>query len=184
MPMHLNMWAEPSASDIIVLFDNVILLPVSVVFILTCNDTLMVICFCRNVAKTKCYKICPSFTYLIFTLFISAKDKADIEPMVLLDLMGGSTADLNEFYRYSGSLTTPGCFESVTWTVFEKVLKVSAAQVSISSFFCLSPVKPYLKTTSIVKRPKYYNHFTYLEHPKVYLIAMLPFDNSKASMTN
>ena len=34
------------------------------------------------------------------------------------------------FYRYLGSLTTPQCQESVTWTVFENSIEVSAQQVN------------------------------------------------------
>ena len=39
-------------------------------------------------------------------------------------------AFIGEFYRYSGSLTTPGCFESVTWTVFKRPLYISEGQMS------------------------------------------------------
>ena len=36
----------------------------------------------------------------------------------------------NEFYRYNGSLTTPPCYESVTWTVFGEPLPISEGQMS------------------------------------------------------
>ena len=36
-----------------------------------------------------------------------------------------------QFFRYEGSLTTPGCFEAVTWTVFETPLGVSRKQAMI-----------------------------------------------------
>ena len=38
-------------------------------------------------------------------------------------------ANMKRFMRYQGSLTTPGCFESVTWSVFHKTLDVSSNQV-------------------------------------------------------
>jgi hypothetical protein len=33
------------------------------------------------------------------------------------------------FFRYQGSLTTPGCYEAVTWTVFETPILISDRQV-------------------------------------------------------
>ena len=42
-----------------------------------------------------------------------------------------------EFYRYRGSLTTPGCHEAVTWTVFTHTLRVTGAQVSRWQKICL-----------------------------------------------
>ncbi|XP_019637476.1 PREDICTED: carbonic anhydrase 14-like [Branchiostoma belcheri] len=39
-------------------------------------------------------------------------------------------ANRSKFYRYSGSLTTPGCNEIVVWTVFEDTIKISRNQLS------------------------------------------------------
>jgi len=41
--------------------------------------------------------------------------------------MGSKTT---EFFRYEGSLTTPGCYESVTWTVFRHSLAISEEQMA------------------------------------------------------
>ena len=41
--------------------------------------------------------------------------------------------DMDMFFRNNGSLTTPTCDQSVTWTVFKKTLGVSLNQVSLLS---------------------------------------------------
>ena len=38
-------------------------------------------------------------------------------------------SDLSSFWRYNGSLTTPRCYESVLWTVFQKPVEISNEQV-------------------------------------------------------
>ena len=40
--------------------------------------------------------------------------------------------DKENLYRFEGSLTTPGCFETVTWTVLQDTVKISQSQVRIS----------------------------------------------------
>lgn len=37
--------------------------------------------------------------------------------------------DITRYFRYNGSLTTPGCFESVVWTVFDQKQTISHRQV-------------------------------------------------------
>lgn len=39
-------------------------------------------------------------------------------------------AELAQFFRYNGSLTTPPCYQSVLWTVFSQKVQISAKQVS------------------------------------------------------
>jgi len=48
-------------------------------------------------------------------------------PTTLMDLLPASRS---KFYRYSGSLTTPGCQEIVTWTVFDSPIVVSHMQLA------------------------------------------------------
>ncbi|XP_058876748.1 carbonic anhydrase 9-like isoform X1 [Acipenser ruthenus] len=38
--------------------------------------------------------------------------------------------NLDHFYRYNGSLTTPPCFQTVNWTIFNETVKVSRKQLS------------------------------------------------------
>ena len=38
--------------------------------------------------------------------------------------------NIEKFYRYEGSLTTPTCNEVVTWTVFDEAISISERQVS------------------------------------------------------
>ncbi|XP_028322534.1 carbonic anhydrase 4a [Gouania willdenowi] len=44
-----------------------------------------------------------------------------------------SERNMTSYYRYKGSLTTPGCTESVVWTVFEKPIPLSQDQLSAFS---------------------------------------------------
>ncbi|XP_042564416.1 carbonic anhydrase 15-like [Clupea harengus] len=37
--------------------------------------------------------------------------------------------ELSAYYRYSGSMTTPGCNESVIWTIFQRTLPASHRQL-------------------------------------------------------
>lgn len=41
-----------------------------------------------------------------------------------------SAEELHSYYRYVGSMTTPGCEQAVAWTVFHKTLSISSQQVT------------------------------------------------------
>ena len=58
--------------------------------------------------------------------WIIAASSLIVTPFPLRSLMPG---DLTRYYRYSGSLTTPTCDESVIWTVFQDTVKISESQV-------------------------------------------------------
>lgn len=46
----------------------------------------------------------------------------------LASLLPGPSG-LSRYYRYSGSMTTPGCEPAVLWTVFEDAVPIGRAQV-------------------------------------------------------
>ncbi|KAG7155749.1 Carbonic anhydrase 14-like 1 [Homarus americanus] len=56
------------------------------------------------------------------------EDSTTIKPFPLMEILPRS---LTEFYRYQGSLTTPGCNQVVTWTVFKRHITVSSAQLKM-----------------------------------------------------
>ncbi|XP_069820990.1 carbonic anhydrase 9 [Dendropsophus ebraccatus] len=45
------------------------------------------------------------------------------------DIRGLLPQQLDRYFRYNGSLTTPPCFQSVNWTIFNQTLLLSAKQV-------------------------------------------------------
>jgi len=54
----------------------------------------------------------------------------EVEPVGTMKLRDLLSDDLSKFYRYSGSLTTPACHESVIWTIFKDTIKISDAQLA------------------------------------------------------
>ncbi|XP_030328652.1 carbonic anhydrase 4 [Strigops habroptila] len=52
-----------------------------------------------------------------------------MDPLPLSSLLPPEE-DLGRYYRYEGSLTTPDCYEGVTWTIFEKPIELSISQIS------------------------------------------------------
>uniref|UniRef100_UPI00398F0AFC carbonic anhydrase 4a isoform X2 n=1 Tax=Pristiophorus japonicus TaxID=55135 RepID=UPI00398F0AFC len=55
--------------------------------------------------------------------------KEYLAPFSLKDLIPDEEK-LKKYYRYRGSLTTPGCEEAVIWTVFEEPIPLSKSQLS------------------------------------------------------
>ncbi|XP_042298194.1 carbonic anhydrase 4 [Sceloporus undulatus] len=57
--------------------------------------------------------------------------KGSEKPMqpLRLDSLLPKTDDLASFYRYTGSLTTPGCNQNVIWTLFEKPIDLQLEQI-------------------------------------------------------
>ncbi|KAK3524379.1 hypothetical protein QTP70_028011, partial [Hemibagrus guttatus] len=53
-----------------------------------------------------------------------------------------SLENLASYYRYSGSLTTPGCDEGILWTVFQQPFSVSQQQVEKIDDFLINTISP------------------------------------------
>ncbi|XP_022792081.1 carbonic anhydrase 2-like [Stylophora pistillata] len=69
----------------------------------------------------------PAYEFLKYAEdVIKASNKTIIMPFKLEPMLP-ETRD--KFFRYSGSLTTPTCDESVTWTVFKHSVKISETQM-------------------------------------------------------
>ena len=69
-------------------------------------------------------------TYMnVFQSLLSGATVSMTEEFSLEDIIADG---LGDYYRYSGSLTTPPCYESVIWTVFENPIPISSSQVNIA----------------------------------------------------
>ncbi|XP_010863830.2 carbonic anhydrase 4-like [Esox lucius] len=65
---------------------------------------------------------------------------------VSLEQLIPSQQNLTNYYRYRGSLTTPGCTESVIWTVFENPIPLSKEQLEVFSNLQFKDGKPMVAT--------------------------------------
>uniref|UniRef100_A0A8C3N301 Carbonic anhydrase 4 n=1 Tax=Geospiza parvula TaxID=87175 RepID=A0A8C3N301_GEOPR len=54
---------------------------------------------------------------------------AKVDPLPLSSLLPPEE-DLERYYRYQGSLTTPDCYQGVIWTIFETPVQLSLRQLS------------------------------------------------------
>lgn len=61
----------------------------------------------------------------LFSRIPNAGDNITIPSFSLKDILPAS----QNFYRYRGSLTTPGCYESVTWTVMMEPIYITSKQM-------------------------------------------------------
>ncbi|NWT72145.1 CAH4 anhydrase, partial [Prunella himalayana] len=59
----------------------------------------------------------------------SKGQSAKVDPVPLSSLLPPEE-DLGKYYRYQGSLTTPDCYQGVTWTIFETPVELSMDQLS------------------------------------------------------
>jgi len=73
----------------------------------------------------------------------------------------------DRFYRYSGSLTTPGCFEVVSWTVSRTVIPISESQMNKLRALMLPDHSPQMDNNRPVQqlnKRKVYDVETFLHH--------------------
>ncbi|XP_005378753.1 PREDICTED: carbonic anhydrase 14 isoform X1 [Chinchilla lanigera] len=70
----------------------------------------------------------PAYEHILSHLHeISHKDqKTTVPPFSVRELL---PSQLEQFYRYNGSLTTPPCYQNVLWTVFYRRAQISVGQL-------------------------------------------------------
>ncbi|XP_012931028.1 carbonic anhydrase 14 isoform X2 [Heterocephalus glaber] len=70
----------------------------------------------------------PAYEHILSHLHeVSHKDqKTSVPPFNVRELL---PLQLEQFFRYNGSLTTPPCYQSVLWTVFNRRAQISVGQL-------------------------------------------------------
>lgn len=72
----------------------------------------------------------PTFDQLIEQFCLIKHSGSNASDVPIFPMKTLLPADRRTFYRYNGSLTTPGCKEIVTWTVLRDTIKISQAQLN------------------------------------------------------
>uniref|UniRef100_A0A8C5JJZ4 Carbonic anhydrase 4 n=1 Tax=Junco hyemalis TaxID=40217 RepID=A0A8C5JJZ4_JUNHY len=67
--------------------------------------------------------------YKGFSPVVFPGGSAKVDPLPLSSLLPPEE-DLERYYRYQGSLTTPDCYQGVIWTIFETPVQLSLRQLS------------------------------------------------------
>uniref|UniRef100_A0A3P8T196 Carbonic anhydrase n=1 Tax=Amphiprion percula TaxID=161767 RepID=A0A3P8T196_AMPPE len=76
------------------------------------------------------YEVLHNFLFHFISLQLQVNTSL---PAISLAQLIPSEQNLTSYYRYKGSLTTPGCAEAVVWTVFEKPIPLSMDQLGAFS---------------------------------------------------
>ena len=100
----------------------------------------------KNVMRTRfiffqAHKV-DSFAYKqIFQYLPNITHRGDGIPLRPLPLLSLLPVNLNDYYRYEGSLTHPPCAENVIWTVFTDYIFISHDQVEANDSFIFKHFK-------------------------------------------
>ena len=66
--------------------------------------------------------------WLLIHAVLPTDSTANVSSLALSSLLPDN---IDDFYRYNGSLTTPGCNEAVVWTLFKDTCSISSNQVGL-----------------------------------------------------
>lgn len=67
----------------------------------------------------------------LISVMKSVKSNNDLREMDNFNVLYFLPRDTAGYFRYDGSLTTPGCNEGILWTVFTNTLPISKQQVKL-----------------------------------------------------
>lgn len=91
------------------------------------SDGLMVLGFFLQENDNTTDSAAYDYLFNQFKLVLYKDQQMDLNPLILSNLI--PKEPLSNYYTYPGSLTTPGCQESVKWVVFDKPIGISSKQL-------------------------------------------------------
>jgi len=63
----------------------------------------------------------------LLRLYVCIDESTTVDQFTMKSIL---PSDIENFFRYPGSLTTPPCSEAVVWTVFKEPITITSEQVS------------------------------------------------------